>query len=213
MPEMVEIYSENGKFLCTKDNKQVHAEMREEYFKTGKVSIRHKHSKVLLMTRGGKLILQKRSKWKGDNPGFWDKTVGGHAFRHENFDYTAVRECAEEMRIPSTVVNKEHLKESLELIDTKIMAVLFRVELRKNDISVRIEKDSKVWREPSTTAYYMGYYDGPIRFSLAEASGFRISTLHEIEKEIKNNPDEFTNDIIVLLERVKKYIKPARDIV
>jgi len=211
-PEMIEVYSDKGKLLGVKENKQCHDAMREEFLRTGKVSIHHKHSRVLLLASSGKLILQKRSKWKGDNPGLWDKTVGGHAFRHESYDFTAVRECAEEMRIPSTVVAREHLKEALGLIDTHAMAVMFLVEVDGNDVSLRSERGGKTWKEPSSTAYYLGYYDGPIRFNLSEASGFRISSLKEIEEEMLKEPEAFANDLFKMLSRMRNALKPVDEI-
>ena len=121
MVELLEIYDIKGKFLGIKDKKDSHKEMMNEFFKTGKVTKQHKHSKVLLLTSEGKLILQKRSKWKGDNPGLLDKSVGGHCFKHESFDFAAVREGAEELQIPTTVVKKEEFMHAYNLIDLKVM--------------------------------------------------------------------------------------------
>jgi isopentenyldiphosphate isomerase len=213
MQEMLEVYSRDGKRLgkvIEKDD--FHDRMREEYLKGGKVTIKHLHGRALLLTTEGKLILQKRSKWKGDNPGLWDKSIGGHSFNHEAFDFTIVRECAEELQIPSTVVKKADLAQSLKLIDSKMMAILFQLEVAGNDVSLRREKNGKLWEEPAITAYYLGYYDGPIRFKPVETSGFRVSTLEEILREMKSNPKSFTKDMSFILKKWKSLIKPVREL-
>jgi isopentenyldiphosphate isomerase len=213
MNELLEVYSTKGKPLGRiKEKDSFHEKMKKEYLKYGKVSIKHKHARALLLTTNGKLILQRRSKWKGDNPGLWDKSIGGHTFNHETYDFTIVRECAEELRIPSTVVKKQDLKNSLKLIDLNIMAILFLLKIEKNDLSVRKEKNGRIWKEPAITAYYLGYYDGPIRFKPVESSGFRVSSLEEIEDEMKKTPEIFTEDMFYILKNWRKLIKPAREI-
>ena len=211
MAEQLEVYSKDGKSLGFKDKNASHKEMIKEFFKTGKVTVKHKHARALLLTSAGKLILQKRSKWKGDNQGLWDKSVGGHTFKHESFDFTIVRECAEELQIPSTIVDKKDFKHAYNLIDIKVMGLLFLLDTNENDISIR-KINNKTWKEPSITAYYLGYYDGPIKFKTGESSGFRISSLKEIEEEMKTHPDSFTKDMSYILSRWKHLIKPVHEI-
>ena len=74
MVKQLEIYSSKGKLIGKKDKNKSHKDMKNEYFKKGKVSTKHKHVKAILLNPDGKLILQKRSKWGGDNIGLWDKT-------------------------------------------------------------------------------------------------------------------------------------------
>ncbi len=214
MAELLEIYSNKGKFLSTstRDKNESHKEMMEEFFKKGSVSNKHKHSRALLLTSSGKLILQKRSKWKGDNPGLWDKSIGGHTFKHESFDFTIVRECAEELQIPTVVVKKSDFKHAMGLIDLRVMGLTFQLEINKNDVSSRKMQDGKIWEEPSITAYYLGYYDGPIRWERGESSGFRVSTLKEIEKEMQQNPKMFTGDMFYIIKKWKHLIKPIKEI-
>lgn len=207
MDQKVEIYSDK-KMIGIKHENDSHKEMMDEFFKTGRVSTKHKHSKCLILTKNGKLILQKRSKWSGDNSGLWDKTVGGHTINDESFEFTIVRECAEELQIPTTIVNRKDIKHALELIDLKIMGVLFLLEINKNDTSVRKLKNGKSWKEQGITAYYFGYYDGSIKFKTGECSGFRISTLEEIEEEMKSNPESFTKDMYYILNKFRHLIKP-----
>ncbi|MBT7928139.1 hypothetical protein HN695_07430, partial [Candidatus Woesearchaeota archaeon] len=76
--EMLDYYSYEGEFIGSMEKKEMHEKMRKEFFKKGKVSVRHKHVRLLLMTTNGRLILQRRSSLKGDNKGLWDKSVGGH---------------------------------------------------------------------------------------------------------------------------------------
>lgn len=212
MAESIEIYSKEGKFLSIKDKDESHKEMIREYKKKGTVSTKHKHVKAILLTSEGKLILQKRSKWKGDNFGLWDKTIGGHPFAEESFDFAIVRECAEELQIPTVVAKQKNFIRSLKLIDLNVMGVLFKLKINKNDSSKRKIEDDKFWHHPLITAYYIGYYDGAIRFERGESSGFRISTISEIKDEIKKNPQLFTHDLIKMLDEMKDYIKPLKEL-
>jgi len=58
--------------------------------------------------------------------------------------------------------------------------------------------------------FYFGYYDGAIRFVDGESSGIEVFSLKELESAIKNNPTKFTKDIMYMIKKYKKYIKPLR---
>ncbi len=114
MKEMLDVYSIEGEHIGQKEKKTFHEEMRQEYLGTGKVSIRHKSIRLFLLTSQGRIILQRRSKWKGDNAGLWDKTIGGHVTSGESYDLTMLKECAEELGIPSTMVKEEEFEHSVK---------------------------------------------------------------------------------------------------
>ena len=69
-----------------------------------------------------------------------------------------------------------------------------------------------IWKEPAITAYYLGYYDGSIRFKPIESSCFRVSSLEEIEEEMKITPELFTQDMFFILKNWKKLIISAKEI-
>ena len=125
--EMIDYYSSEGELLGSMEKKRMHEQMRKEFLKTGKVSVRHKHVLLILMNSKGRIILQKRSKWKGDNPGLWDKTVGGHVSSGDSYDLTMLKECAEELGIPATIVDKKEFEHAASITDLQILGILTRV--------------------------------------------------------------------------------------
>ena len=59
------------------------------------------------MNSKGRLYLQKRSKFKEVNPGAYDKTIGGHVPNKHTWNMTLIRECAEELGFPATIVSSK----------------------------------------------------------------------------------------------------------
>ena len=57
---------------------------------------------------------------------------------------------------------------------------------------------------------YIGYYDGPLQFIDGESSGIQLYTVVELENEIKNNPNYFTEDLKVLFEKYKDELSPLK---
>ncbi len=95
--EKLQYYNLNGKLAGVEEKKKLYQKMREEYRKTGKVSIKHRHVRVLLITTSRKVLLKQRSNWKSNNPGLWDKTIGGHVSLVDDNDVTVLKECTEEI--------------------------------------------------------------------------------------------------------------------
>jgi len=95
MREKLEIFDLEGNSLGTQDRKEFYSEIKEEFRKSGKISRKIKSVRLLLMNSKGRIFLQKRSKIKPENPGLYDKTVGGHVSEGDSWNMTVIRECAE----------------------------------------------------------------------------------------------------------------------
>ncbi|MBT4870103.1 MAG: NUDIX domain-containing protein [Candidatus Diapherotrites archaeon] len=210
MAELLEMFSDEGELIGSMEKKKFHQTQRKEFFENGKVTSRHKAVKLILMTSTGRVILQRRSKWKGDNAGMWDKTVGGHVTKGDSFDLTMLKECAEELGIPATTVSKPEFEISVVTTDLHVLGILTKLSYLDFNKSNRKQKDGKVWTEPSMTQFYIGYYDGTIRFMDQESCGIQVFALDELEDEIKKNPDEFTDDIKYILDKFSDYIRPIK---
>jgi isopentenyldiphosphate isomerase len=200
-----------GKHIGSKEKKEFHDEMRKEYFEKGKTTIKHKDVRLLLLNSKGRIILQRRSKWKGDNAGLWDKTIGGHISSDEGYDLTMVKECSQELGIPATIVKEEEFDNAVRTTDLHILAILRKVMSLDNFQSKRIGPDNREWIEPSISAFYFGYYDGTIQFVDGESCGLQVFAKEEIEEEIKNHPEHFTTDIKYMLEKFADMIKPVKN--
>jgi isopentenyldiphosphate isomerase len=210
MSELLEMYSDEGEYIGEMEKKEFHEKQRKEFFESGKVSSRHKAVKLVLMTSNGRIILQRRSKWKGDNSGMWDKTVGGHVTKGDSFDLTMLKECAEELGIPATIVDKSMFESSVATTDLHVLGILTKLTYLDFNKSHRKQKDNKIWVEPSMVQFYMGYYDGTIRFIDKESCGIQVFSLDELKAEMSEAPDAFTDDVKYILEKFEKYIKPVK---
>ncbi len=208
MREMLDVYSVEGELVGQKEKKEFHEEMRQEFMITGKVSSRHKDVRLFLLTSQGRIILQRRSKWKGDNAGLWDKTIGGHVGSGESFDLTMLKECAEELGIPSTIVKEEEFIHSVTTTDLHILAILTKINFLDNYQSKRKGPEGRIWVEPSMTQFYLGYYDGAIRFIDKESCGIQVFSKEELEQEISEHPEMFTEDIKYIMRKFKHLISP-----
>lgn len=160
------------------------------------------------MTSKGRIILQRRSKWKGDNAGLWDKTIGGHVTTEDSYDLTAIKECAEELGIPATVVKNENFKHTLSVTDLHVVGVLTKLTELDNYQSSRIDVKGKKWIEPHMTRIYIGYYDGSIKFIDSESCGIQTFTIEEIEQELKEHPEMFTDDMEYIVKKFKHALVP-----
>ncbi|MFA6422698.1 MAG: NUDIX domain-containing protein [Candidatus Buchananbacteria bacterium] len=208
--ELLDVYSFEGELVGQMEKKEFHETIRQEYLEKGTTSIRHKDVKLFLLTSKGRIILQRRSKWKGDNPGLWDKTIGGHIASGDTFELTMLKECAEELGIPATIVRTEDFDKAATTTDLHVLAILRPLILLDNYQSHRVHEEKK-WTENSITQFFLGYYDGAIRFIDSESCGIQVFTLEELEEEIKNSPDGFTDDIKYIINKFKHLIKPIQE--
>ena len=207
--ENLDVYSLKGKLVRHKEKKATHEEMRKEYYEKGKITTMHKHVGVLLANSKGRVILQRRSKWKGDNAGLWDKTIGGHVQAGEDFDLTLLKECAQELGIPATIVKEEEFQRAAETTNLHILAIVKKLGMVDNFQSKRLGPDGKTWVEPNISAFYIGYYDGTIWFIDAESCGLQVFTIDELKEEMKKNPGAFTEDVKYMMQKWGHLIKPV----
>jgi hypothetical protein len=54
--------------------------------------------------------------------------------------------------------------------------------------------------------FYVGYYDGPIKFKDGECSGIEVFSLDELKEELKIFPEKFTEDLKFMVEKYEEYL-------
>ena len=184
--------------------------IEEEFKVKGKISKKVKSIRVLLMNSKGRIYLQKRSKLKEVNPGTYDKTLGGHVAASHSWNMTLIRECAEELGFPATVVSIDEFDESVKVTDMSIVGIFKKIDYISDFKSKRKTRDGKFVVQPWMTTIFFGYYDGAIRFVDGESTGIEVFSLDELKKEIKDTPDKFTEDIKIMIKKYEKYLKPIK---
>lgn len=211
MKELLEIYDLNNNLIGTQERDSFYEEIRKEFKETGKITKQIKAIRLILMNSSGRIYIQKRSYIKKENPSLYDKTVGGHVMAGHTWYMTVVRECHEELGFPAVVLSEDEFRMALGVTDLSIIGLFRRVDYITNFISVRKIKDGE-FKQPYITSFYIGYYDGAIRFCDGESTGIEVFTLKQLRKRLKDKPDLFTEDIKFMVEKYEKYFVPIQKI-
>lgn len=210
MSEKLETYDLNSELIGIEDRKKFYTEIKNEFKETGKITKKVKTVKILLMNSSGRIYLQKRSKIKAENSGKYDKTVGGHISAGDSYNMTVIRECAEELGFPATVLDSEEFEKAIRITNLNIIGIFRKIEYLPNFMSERITNNKSKFIQPLMNSMYYGYYDGPIKFVDGESSGIEVFSLDELKEDIKNNPDKFTEDIKFMIKKYEKFLIPIK---
>jgi len=208
MSEKLETYDLNSELIGIEDRKKFYTEIKNEFKKTGKITKKVKSIRLILINSSGRIYLQKRSKIKTENSGKYDKTVGGHVSAGDSFDMTVIRECAEELGFPAAVLAPEEFEKAARVTDLNIIGVFKKIEYIPNFMSKRTLNNKDEINQPYMTSMYFGYYNGPIKFVDGESSGIEVFSLDELKKDIKGNPDKFTEDLKYMIKEYEELLVP-----
>jgi isopentenyldiphosphate isomerase len=208
--EKLEVHDLEGNLVGVQDREEFYEEIKQEFKETGKITKKVKAIRLLLMNSSGRVYLQQRSKIKKENAGLYDKTIGGHVAAGDSFEMTVIRECAEELGFPATVLTSEEFDRAIKVTPLDIVGVFKKVEYLKDFMSERISNDGSRIIQPFMNSMYIGYYDGPIKFVDGESSGIEVFSLNELKKEFEIHPEKFTKDIMFMIDRYEKYLKPIK---
>lgn len=208
MNEQLEIYKLDGTFIGKQDRKEFYDEVKKEFNEKGVISKKVKTTRVLLMNSLGRIYLQKRSATKNENPNLYDKTVGGHVTLNNTFELTTIKECAEELGFPATVLSEKEYNQAIKSIDLKIIGILKKIDYLPNFESTRILKNGSNFVQPYMTEIYIGYYDGAIRFADGESCGVETFSIDQLKKEISDNPTKFTGDLKFMINKYSEFLIP-----
>ena len=212
MKELLEIYDLNNNLIGTQERDSFYREIHQEFKKTGKITRQIKSIRLILMNSNGRIYIQRRSYVKKENPNLYDKTVGGHVLAGHTWHMTVVRECHEELGFPAIVLSEDEFRVALKMTDLGIIGIFRRVDYLTNFISVRKTKNKEEFKQPYISSFYIGYYNGAIRFCDGESTGIEVFTLEQLKKRLKNSPELFTEDLRFMIERYEKYFVPIRKI-
>lgn len=210
MSEKLEIYDLEGKLLGVQDRAEFYEESKKEFAETGKVMRQVKTVEFFMLNSKGEIYIQKRSQDKGQNPGLYDKSVGGHVSEGESSDLAFSRECAEEIGVNVKLVTEDKFEQAVLNEDLKTVCVCKEIDEQMGFMSRRILPNGEYFIQPFFIKVYLGYYDGHTECVDGESSEVRVISLEELKKEIAENPEKFTQDVKVMIERYKQYLKPIQ---
>tara|TARA_Y100000310_G_C20604346_1_gene774740 strand:- start:675 stop:1310 length:636 start_codon:yes stop_codon:yes gene_type:complete len=208
MTEALEVYDLDEKFLRQMDRDKFYAEIMEEFKKTGKVSKKVKSIRAILMNSDGRIYVQKRSSKKMYNAGLYDKTIGGHVVVNHTYRLTLIKEFAEELGFPVALLDDEEFEPAVKSTDLRVVGVFRQIDHLSDYLSVRKSPKGDM-EQPFITSFYIGYYDGSIRFCDGEASGVELFTLEELKEDIENSPNKYTEDLKFMINHYSKELIPA----
>lgn len=161
--EIFETVDENNHVTGTAKRSECH----------GNPGLIHRTAHVVVYSEDGKILFQKRSRFKDIQPGRWDTAVGGHLMPGEDFETAARREMAEEIGI------KKHLP----------LSFLFDMKIRNNIESENVRVFSTI-------------SSGPFSFPEEEIDELKFWTVPDILNELENNTGTFTPNLIGELKKL-----------
>ena len=94
--EKLDIYDLTGRYLHTQERPSYYESIKKERAETGQITTQVKTVRVRAMRSDGSHILQRRSFDKKENPGLYDKFVGGHVSSNSISELTLLIETMQE---------------------------------------------------------------------------------------------------------------------
>ncbi len=86
--ELLDVVDANDRVTGTRQRGEIH-----------RLRLMHRSIHVLVFSKGGDLLLQKRSMQKDECQGMWDSSCAGHVEAGQTYDDTAPRELLEELGV------------------------------------------------------------------------------------------------------------------
>ena len=163
---------------------------------------------ILIFEENGEIFIQKRSDRKGHNSGLLDKTIGGHITFGDTVDYTVMVETVQELKVPSiTLRSDEDFQKTYNLLagylDT--VAIVKHIDTQPFEFKRKIKgKDVPILNK---VHLYFGIYNGAVKTVDREAKGVLLYSLEDLEREMKEFPMIFTDDIKTLVKRYRPEIR------
>ncbi len=134
---------------------------------------------ILILNSKGEMLIQKRGDHVAIWPSIWDHAVGGHVDEREDYFTAAKREAKEELAIEQIEL-KEIKKYFLDEVDEK-------GRVKKRFITL-----------------YEATYDGKVVPDEGELSDIKWLSMAELEKWMKEKPEDFTPSLFESMEIYKE---------
>lgn len=140
----------------------------------------HRAFSVFLFNDKGELLLQKRAADKYHSPNQWTNAVCSHPRIEETYLQAAERRLMEELGIEADLSEKFHF--------------IYKAEV-----------GNKLW-EHEKDHVFVGNYNGDFRLNPEEVSEIRYISMEDLDREMKEQPENFTEWFKIILNEYKHHL-------
>ena len=142
--------------------------------------ILHRAFSVFLFNANGEMLLQKRAAGKYHSPNQWTNACCSHPKSGETYLDGAKRRVFEELGIETNLEERFHF--------------IYKADVGQN-----------LW-EHELDHVFTGNFEGEFHLNPEEVSEVRYISMDNLEKEMKNNPENFTEWFKIILEEYKHHL-------
>lgn len=140
----------------------------------------HRAFSVFLFNAKGEMLLQRRAASKYHSPNLWTNTVCSHPREGESYKEAALRRMQEELGISADIEEKFHF-------------------IYKADVG------QGLW-EHELDYVFMGFFEGDFSLNSEEVSEVRYISTEDLDREIKEKPENFTEWFKIILNEYKQHL-------
>lgn len=140
----------------------------------------HRAFSVFLFNTDGEMLLQKRAGEKYHSPNQWTNAVCSHPRAGESYSDAAKRRLKEELGIETQLTEKFHF--------------IYKAKVGEN-----------LW-EHELDYVFTGEYEGDYHLNSEEVSEVRFISMENLDKELMETPDHFTEWFKIILKEYKQHL-------
>jgi len=140
----------------------------------------HRAFSVFLFNSTGEMLLQKRAAEKYHSPNQWTNAVCSHPKEGETYEEGALRRLKEELGIHASITEKFFF-------------------------TYKANVGGNLW-EHELDHVFTGTYDGPFAPDASEVSDLRYVSMEELEKELSEHPENFTEWFKIILKEYQQHL-------
>ena len=140
----------------------------------------HRAFSVFVFNDKGEMLLQKRAAGKYHSPNQWTNAVCSHPRENESYKQGAERRLFEELGIKADLTEKFNF--------------IYKADVGKN-----------LW-EHELDYVFTTIYNGDFHLNEDEVSEIRFISMQDLDTEMKNNPENFTEWFKIILKEYKEHL-------
>lgn len=170
---------------------------------------------ILICDLNGRILIQRRSLSKSENPGLWDKSVGGHVKWSESAESAAKREVSEELGFDVkdiSLVDHNSFFSKIRSADLGRAIILRQIDYIENFESLRCLKNGDTYTSVANVAVFNGVTLktlSDIKPPKREIEDLDFAPLSKLLYQVELNYPTFTSDLRFLLTAYRRFLEPC----